>query len=109
MVVDVVAEEVEVDGGISEDTLFRVDDEPVLGEAGEQCAKMLHVFGHVPVGHQDIVEVDKQERQVGEDCLHQPLKCLGCVLEAKRHAEELKRPNRVMTAVLAMLSECMGT
>ena len=109
MVIDVVAEEVEFDGEISEDALFWVDDEPVLGEAREQYVKMVDVFSHVPVGHQDVVEVDKQERQVGEDCLHQPLKCLGCVLEAKRHAEELKRPNRVMTAVLAMLSECMGT
>ena len=92
MVVNVVAEE--VDGGIPKDALFWVDYEPVLGEAGEQRAKMLHVFGHVPAGHQDVIEVDKQEKQDGEDCLHQPLKCLGCVLGAKRYVEELKKAKR---------------
>ena len=44
-VVDVVAKE--VDGGLPKDALLQIDDEPVLGEVGEQCAEMLHVLGHV--------------------------------------------------------------
>ena len=51
---------------------------------------MLHVLGNVPAGHQDMVNVDEKEWQVWEDRVHEPLKSLGCVLEAERHAEKLE-------------------
>ena len=87
MVVDVE----EVNGRLPNDALLQVDDETVLGEAGEQRVQVLHVLSHVPAGHQTVIEVDKQERQVGEDSIHQPPESLGCILEAERHVKELKK------------------
>ena len=40
-------------------------------------------------GNENIVEVDENEGNAAKDAIHQPLKCLGGVLEPK---EELPEP-----------------
>ena len=43
-------------------------------------------------GDENVVEVDKNEGDAAEDAIHQPLECLGGILEPEGHAEELPEP-----------------
>ena len=45
-------------------------------------------------GDEDVVKVDENEGDVTEDAIHEPLKCLGGILEPKGHAEKLPEPER---------------
>ena len=40
--------------------------------------------------NQNIIQVDKAERQITKDSVHYPLKCLSSIPEAKRKAEKLE-------------------
>ena len=52
------------------------------------------VVGVVSACHQNVVKVDEHEVKVPEDRIHKPLEQLSSILEAKRHAEKLKKTKR---------------
>jgi hypothetical protein len=54
-----------------------------------QIHKMLFV---VRASYQNIINVDKATRQVHQDAtgIHEPLECLACIPQPKRHSEKFK-------------------
>ena len=38
-------------------------------------------------GNLDVIQVCENENDVTEDAIHQPLECLGCILQTKGQAE----------------------
>ena len=61
-----------------------------LLQAVEQLLQVLSVLLQVPAEDDDVIEVDEGVWQVPQDPVHQPLKCLGCISQAKRHVDLLK-------------------
>ena len=76
----------------AKDTLLPVDDHPIFREEVEDLTEVLFVLLFGAAGDENIVEVDKNEGNISEDAIHQPLECLGGILEPKGHAEELPEP-----------------
>ena len=76
----------------TKDTLFPVDDHPVVREEAEDLTEVHFMLLFSVAGDEDVIQVDKDERDPTEDAVHQPLECLGGVLETKGHAEELPEP-----------------
>ena len=68
----------------TKDTLF-----PVVREAAEDLTEVHFMLLFGVAGDEDVIQVDEDERDATEDAVHQPLVCLGSVLETKGHAEEL--------------------
>ena len=81
----------ELEGLLAERALLLVDDEALLCEAAEQFAEMLTVLLGRAAGDEDVVEVHEHEGNVAQDGVHEALKCLGRVLQAKGHPQELKQ------------------
>ena len=50
--------------------------------------EMEEVGGEVGAGNKNVIKIDKSEGEVAEDVIHESLKCLGSILEAKGHGEE---------------------
>ena len=76
----------------AKNTLLPVDDHPIFREEVEDLTEVLFVLLFGAAGDENIVEVDKNEGNILEDAIHQPLECLGGILEPKGHAEELPEP-----------------
>ena len=74
------------------DTLFPVDDHPVVREEAEDLTEVRFMLLFSVAGDEDVIQVYKDEREATEDAVHQSLECLGSVLETKGHAEELPEP-----------------
>ena len=55
---------------------------------------VLLVFGHCGRGHQDIVQVDEQMRDAGQDVIHEPLEGLAHILQPEGHPPKLPQPKR---------------
>jgi len=55
---------------------------------------MVEVGGKVGAGHEDVVQIDENERKVPEKMIHEALKGLCRVFQAERHGEELEEPKR---------------
>ncbi len=53
-------------------------------------AEVPHVFGKVLAGDQNVVEVHEHKGKVAEEFVHQTLKCLCRVFQAKGHENVLK-------------------
>ena len=73
----------------TKDTLFPVDDHPVVREEAEDLTEVRFMLLFSVAGDEDVIQVNEDERDATEDAVHQPLECLGSVLETKGHAEEL--------------------
>ena len=71
------------------DTLVFVDPKVGLLEDFENCLKVLDVFFEVSREDNDVIQIGSGKRQVGEDIIHQALKCLGRAVQAKCHTLEL--------------------
>ena len=71
-----------------------VYDEAVFLEPLEKAVKMLFVGLSIFAGHQDVINIHKCELQTPTDGVHQALKGLGCIFQAKRLAEEFKESER---------------
>ena len=76
----------------TKDTLFPVDDHPVVREEAEDLTEVRFMLLFSVARDEDVIQVDEDERDGTEDAVHQPLECLGGVLETKGHAEELQEP-----------------
>ena len=77
---------------LAKDTLFPVDDHPVVREEAEDLTEVRFMLLFGVAGDEDVIQVDEDERDATEDAVHQPLECLGGVLKTKGHAEELPDP-----------------
>ena len=78
----------------TKDTLFPDDDHPVVREEAEDLTELCFMLLFGVAGDEDVIQVDEDKRDGMDDAIHQPLVCLGGVLETKGHAEELPEPKR---------------
>ena len=76
----------------TKDTLFPVDDHPVVREEAEDLTEVHFMLLFSVAGDEDVIQVYEDEREATEDAVHQSLECLGSVLETKGHVEELPEP-----------------
>ena len=75
----------------------------------EEKMQVTPVLLGVRAGHENVVDVHKEEiLESPTDLVHKSLECLCCVLEAEGHAEELNRPNGVITAVFGTSAAATG-
>lgn len=84
----VVAEEGE--GGLGKGALVQVDKEAVGFENVEKLGEMREVGRKIKAGNKNVIQVDKKEGKAMEETIYEPLECLGGILEAERHFEELE-------------------
>ena len=63
--------------------------QPKVTKAIKDLAEMIHVLLHVSAGHQDVVEVDEAETQVGPHPVHEELESVSSIPEAKGHHNKL--------------------
>jgi len=82
---DLVAEE--GDRRLSKGALGEVDEEAVVSEEVEELSEVGEVLLEVGAGHQDVVEINKEEGKVLEDVVHEALEGLCRIAEAKGHGE----------------------
>ena len=60
----------------------------MVTEEIQKLCEMEEVGGEVGAGNKNVIKIDKSEGEVAEDVIHESLKCLGSILEAKGHGEE---------------------
>jgi hypothetical protein len=78
----------------TENALGRVDEDSIFLELGEEGAQVQVVFLRGMAGNEDIIQVREAEGKVFEDVIHETLKGLGCIPEAKGHEREFKKSER---------------
>ena len=83
----------------SKNKLFKVDVEAVEAAEIKDTAEVKLMTSWGVRENQNIIKVDKAERQITKDFVHHPLKCLSSIPEAKRKAEKLEEGKGVMMAV----------
>ena len=66
-------------GAHAEDALVAVNGKAGGAEPLEKLPDMLDMHSHTWTGHQDVVQIDKKERQATKYTVHQPLESLGGV------------------------------
>ena len=71
-----------------------VDQKAVGLEDVEELGEMRKVLGKVGTGHQNIIQVNKEEGKTVEKVVHKALEGLGGVAEAKWHGEEFVEAKR---------------
>ena len=71
--------------------LGEADEEAVVSQEAENLAEMVEVGTAVRTGDQDVIQVDKTERETVEDPVHEPLEGLGGVPQTEGHPEELEQ------------------
>ena len=79
----------EIHGRLGKGAFGKVDEKAVGSQNGEKLMKMVKVLLRGGAGHQDIIQVDENERKVMQDVVHQSLEGLSRVAEAKGHSEVL--------------------
>ena len=92
----------------AKDTLLAVDDHPIFREETEDLTEVHFVLLFGAAGNENVVEVDENEGDVAKDAIHQPLKCLGGILEPKGHAEKLPEPEGSDDGRLGDVCRCYG-
>ena len=92
----------------AEDTLLPVDDHPIVRKEAEDLTEVCFVLLFGVAGDKDVVQVDEDEGDAAEDAIHQPLECLGGILETKGHAEELPEPKGSDDGRLGDVGQCDG-
>ena len=65
----------------TKDTLFQVDDHPVVREEAENMMEVCFMLLFGVAGDEDVIQVDEDKRDAMDDAIHQPLVCLGGILE----------------------------
>ena len=75
----------EGEGGGAEGALGRIDLQTCVLQDFEDQAEVPHVFGEVLAGDQDVVEVYEHEWKMAKEFVHETLKRLRSIFEAKRH------------------------
>ena len=90
----------------TEDTLLPVDDHPIVRKEAEDLTEVCFVLLFGVAGDKDVVQVDEDEGDAVEDAVHQPLECLGGILETKGHAEELPEPEGSDDGRLGDVGQC---
>ena len=88
----------------SKHTLGWVDGETILLQNLKKLLQMKHMFLQGTAGNEVVVKIRKHKWQVSEKFVHEALKRLGSVGEAKRHNRYSKSPNGVTMAVFATSS-----
>ena len=83
-----------VGGGGGKSGFGSVDVETVGGEEGENLVKVAEVLLWGGAKNEDVVKVNKNERKGVKKGIHEVLKGLGGVAEAKRHEKEFKKAER---------------
>lgn len=76
-------------------TLVWLDNQIVGLQAFKHGLDMGEVLCMTLAGHQDVVDVDKGEREYLQDAVHQPLECLSCISQFERHPQELPDPKGI--------------
>ncbi len=60
----------------------------------EKHSQVLHMFVQCGTGNQMVIQVSEHKREMAKEPIHQPLVCLSCVHETKRHEQVLKQTER---------------
>ena len=69
----------------SKKTLLPVDDHPIFGEETEDLTEVFFMLLCGVASDENVIEVHENGGDATEDAIHQPLECLGGILEPKRH------------------------
>lgn len=88
MLVNVVSEKIQF--GDAEEALVGVDNDAMFGEAVENDAEVSEVLFRSVTGDQDIIDVCIGEWGTPENLVHESLKRLRCVPQAKGHPHKLE-------------------
>ena len=75
----------------SQNTLILVQGKASTAKALKNSLEMSGVSGTVRTGNQNVVKVDENKGEITKNTIHESLKCLGRVLESKRHPKELEQ------------------
>ena len=79
-----------LDLGNGQKTLLGVDAEAGIVEAPENLVEVIEMLLSGCTGDQDVVQIDEDALHIAQDPVHQPLKGLGRIFEAKRHSKEFE-------------------
>ena len=88
MLVDVMSEKIQFSD--TKEALIGVDNDAMCGETVENSSQVFEVLLGGGTGNEDIVDVCVGEGDTSENLVHESLKCLRCVPQAKGHTHELE-------------------
>ena len=94
---------------LQEGAFVQVEDQAIGLKNAEDVAQHGQVVGHSGGGDQVVVKVDKNLGEIGEKPVHEPLECLGGILQAKGHEFVLKESKRGDDGSLWMSPAATGT
>jgi hypothetical protein len=90
-------------------TFLSTDDQASRPEAAEYLLHILLMLLQGLAGHNNVIKVDEDEGKSGKNTVHHTLEgtVLPAFLRPTRRRRNLKKPKRVMMAVLGMTSRCI--
>ena len=80
----------ELDGSLAKVALGAVDRQTSLSQTCEELPQVVFMKGRTGASHQNVVQIDEEEREVSQHTVHQALECLSAIFEAKWHPDELE-------------------
>lgn len=82
----------EIDFGDTKEAFLGAKDESVLLEPRKEGVKVVCMLFMTGTHNQDVIKIDKIAIEAPKNRVHQVLKGLSCIYEAKGHAHKIKQP-----------------